>query len=129
MICAGTGIAPFAGMIRQNRGRTIDLFFGIRHPEKDYYYRSAIDEWVGDGRLSGYFPAFSRHERRTYVQDQLRDASSLVEERLRAGARVMVCGSSRMAHAVAQEIDAIAAMLNTSVAELRQHGRYLEDVY
>ncbi|HEX9856855.1 MAG TPA: N-acetylglucosamine transferase, partial [Paracoccaceae bacterium] len=134
MIGAGTGIAPFAGMIRQNHtgkgpARPLELFFGLRHPERDFYYREAIADWQQDGRLTGFYPAFSRHEGRSYVQDQLRAAAEQMAARLRAGATVMVCGSSRMAQAVAHEIDAIAATIGTSVAELRQRGRYLEDIY
>jgi sulfite reductase alpha subunit-like flavoprotein len=41
----------------------------------------------------------------------------------------MVCGSSNMARAVADEIDEIAAGIGSSVSELRQRGRYLEDTY
>lgn len=134
MIGAGTGIAPFAGMIRANNPQKgavggMDLFFGLRHPEHDYYYRDAIDEWLKDGRLDRFHPAFSRHEGKAYVQDRLREAAEHLAERLRAGATIMVCGSTRMARAVAHEIDTIAAGLGTSVAELRQSGRYLEDIY
>jgi len=41
----------------------------------------------------------------------------------------MVCGSSHMAQAVAQEIDTISASIGLSLKELRQYGRYLEDIY
>lgn len=129
MIGAGTGIAPFAGMIRGNRNRPMELFFGLRHPEHDFYYRDAIDEWQQDGRLSAFHPAFSRHGEKTYVQDRLRASHHTLAEHLKQGATVMVCGSSRMAHAVAQEIDAIAAGIGLSIAELRNRGRYLEDIY
>lgn len=129
MIGAGTGIAPFAGMIRGNRKQRVELFFGLRHPEHDFYYRDAIGEWQEDGRLAAFHPAFSRHGEKTYVQDRLRASAHSLAEHLKQGATVMVCGSSRMAHAVAHEIDAIAAGIGLSIAELRQSGRYLEDIY
>lgn len=129
MIGAGTGIAPFAGMIRNNRNRPMELFFGLRHPDFDFYYRAAIEEWQRDGRLSGFYAAYSRHDDEAYVQDRLRGAGDRVAQHLLQGATIMVCGSSRMASAVAQEIDTISASIGTSLAELRQRGRYLEDIY
>ncbi|MCP5076464.1 MAG: hypothetical protein GY951_00160 [Psychromonas sp.] len=129
MIGAGTGIAPFAGMIRRNRKQPMELFFGLRHPEHDFYYRDAIDEWLNDGRLSGFHAAYSRHDDQVYVQDRLRGASDVVTQHLHQGATIMVCGSSRMAQAVAQEIDSISASIGLSIEELRLRGRYLEDIY
>ena len=130
MIGAGTGIAPFAGMIRANaRRRPMDLFFGLRHPESDFYWETAIADWRANGELSAFYPAFSRHDGKTYVQDRLRETAPSVSERLRAGGTVMVCGSVRMAQAVAYEIETIARSLGTSVAELKADGRYLEDIY
>jgi sulfite reductase (NADPH) flavoprotein alpha-component len=134
MIGAGTGIAPFAGMIRQNQGRKsrhrpMELFFGLRHPERDFYYRDAIAQWQQDSRLARFHPAYSRHEERSYVQDRLRAAAQTVSAQLQAGATIMVCGSSNMARAVADEIDEIAAGIGSSESELRQRGRYLEDTY
>ena len=58
-------------------------------------------------KFTGFHPAFSRHGEFTYVQDRLRDAEETVAQHLLQGATVMVCGSSRMAQAVAQEIDTI----------------------
>jgi sulfite reductase (NADPH) flavoprotein alpha-component len=129
MIGAGTGIAPFAGMIRKNRKQSIELFFGLRHCDHDFYYQSGIEQWQNDGRLSGFHPAFSRADKPAYVQDRLRDASDSVAQHLHQGATVMVCGSSRMAQSVAQEIDTICATVGLSLNELRLSGRYLEDIY
>lgn len=129
MIGAGTGIAPFAGMIRRNRNQPMELFFGLRHPDCDFYYRDAIKEWLNDGRLSGFHCAYSRHDDHVYVQDRLRSASDIVAQHLHQGATVMVCGSSRMARAVAQEIDTISTSIGLSLEELRLDGRYLEDIY
>ncbi|WP_028469354.1 PepSY domain-containing protein [Neptunomonas japonica] len=129
MIGAGTGIAPFAGMIRKNSKQPMELFFGLRHADHDFYYRDAIMQWCSDGRLSGFHPAFSRHQDCAYVQDKLRAAEDVIAQLLHQGATVMVCGSSRMASAVAQEIDIISANIGLSLNELRSCGRYLEDIY
>lgn len=63
------------------------------------------------------------------MQDRLHETVPSVAGRLRAGGPVIVCGSVRMAHAVAAEIETIARSPGTSVAELKAKGRYLEDVY
>ncbi len=129
MIGAGTGIAPFAGMIRDSNKQKIELFFGLRHPDCDFYYRNDIEEWLRDGRLTGFHPAFSRCDDNAYVQDRLRSASNTVAQHLNQGATIMVCGSSRMAKAVAEEIEIISATIGLSLHELRLSGRYLEDIY
>lgn len=129
MIGAGTGVAPFVGMIRRNRRAPIDLFFGLRQTDADFYWRRDLMAWLADGRLAGLHPAMSREGDRQYVQHRLRVQADLVAQRLRAGGTIMVCGSVQMARAVATEIDSIAGGLGLSVADLRSRGRYLEDIY
>jgi sulfite reductase (NADPH) flavoprotein alpha-component len=132
MIGAGTGVAPFAGMIRANKRGPIDLFFGLRHPDSDFYYAADFPRWQQAGQMTQLTTAVSRPDaapRRAYVQDRLRDATDHLRARLNAGATVMVCGSGAMATAVAQEIDIIAQSLGSSVSDLRKRGRYLEDIY
>lgn len=129
MIGAGTGIAPFAGMIRANTGTKLSLYQGLRHPDQDHYFAQDIAAWCDGGQLHAYHPAFSRHQGKTYVQDLVRQKAADVAADLQAGGTVMVCGSLAMAEAVAREIDHIAQTIGGSVAQLRQQGRYLEDIY
>lgn len=130
MVGAGTGIAPFAGMIRHNSAnRPIELFWGNRHPKSDYFYQNEIQEWMSDGRLSGFHPAFSRTENGIYVQDQLSANVELLHDRMRQGATVMVCGGQNMADAVRMKFDVLASQIGISIAELRRSNRYLEDIY
>lgn len=129
MIGAGTGIAPFAGMIRNNTRREIDLFWGNRHPASDFYYEDDIETWLADGRLKGFYPAFSRIENGIYVQERLKAEHDLLARHLNQNAVIMVCGGQNMASAVRVEIDALAKKTGTSLAELRKRKRYLEDIY
>jgi len=129
MIGAGTGVAPFAGMIRHNTHQKMTLYQGIRHPEQDHYFACDISAWCKGGQLRGYHPAFSRHDGKTYVQDLLRKNASDIAQDLQVGGIVMVCGSLAMASAVATEIDIIAQTTGSSLADMRQGGRYLEDIY
>ena len=46
LIGAGTGIAPLAGMIRNNARRLpVHLFFGMRHPASDFLYGEELSAW------------------------------------------------------------------------------------
>lgn len=130
MVGAGTGIAPFAGMIRANRRRRpIELFFGFRHPDADYYWRDDLAGWQAEGRLAALHTAVSRTVPPAYVQDRIRERAADIRVALRRGATVMVCGGTEMARAVAREVELIAGSVGTSVADLRARGRYLEDIY
>lgn len=130
MVGAGTGIAPFTGMIRHNAsGRPIDLFWGGRHPEADALYADEITGWLSAERLDRFAPAWSRNDPAAYVQDQLRAQRPHLIARLKAGASIMVCGGSAMAAAVRKEIDILAAEVGLSADELKRRNRYLEDVY
>lgn len=130
MIGAGTGIAPFAGMIRNNKKSVpIDLFWGNRHPNMDFLYEHAIQGWLADSRLANFYPAFSRIPSGSYVQDQVRAHSTHILTRLKQRATIMVCGGTAMAEGVREEIEMIAAQLGSTVNQLKRSGRYLEDTY
>lgn len=130
MIGAGTGIAPFTGMIRQNAPtRAVDLFWGGRDPANDALYGEEISDWADEGRLHLFEAAWSRLDPKAYVQDRIRHRRAHLTERLAAGATIMVCGGAAMARAVRDEFDILAAELGTSVPELKRQNRYREDVY
>ena len=130
LIGAGTGIAPFTGMIRHNTPRrSLDLYWGGRHPQKDALYSGDINDWIQTDRLHRFGPAWSRADPSVYVQDRIRDDRTRLIDRLQSGATIMVCGGTAMATAVRSEIDILAAEIGLSVHELKRRNRYLEDVY
>lgn len=130
MVGAGTGMAPFTGMIRHNRsGRPVDLFWGGRHPDSDALYHSEISDWLMQEKLARAELAWSRGDHKQYVQDRIRAERSHLIERLRAGATIMVCGGAAMAAAIREEISVLAAETGLSLEELKRRNRYLEDIY
>ena len=130
LIGAGTGIAPFTGMIRHNAPRrSVDLYWGGRDPHQDALYAGDIKDWLQAKRLRRFDPAWSRGATGAYVQDRIRDDRTHLIDRLQAGATIMVCGGTAMATAVRNEIDILAAEIGLSVQELKRRNRYLEDVY
>ncbi|MFN7177913.1 MAG: FAD-binding oxidoreductase, partial [Thermaurantiacus sp.] len=81
LIGAGTGIGPLAGFVRGNaRRRPIHLFFGMRHPDSDFFYGEELATWQDEGRLSRLVAAVSRGARPHYVQDALRGEAAEVAE-------------------------------------------------
>lgn len=103
MICAGSGVAPFRGFvqeraIRRRRGEVVGpalLFFGCRHPDRDWLYRDEFAAWEGEGVVD-VRPAFSRApvDGVRHVQDRVRADAWEVALLVRAGARVYVCGDA-----------------------------------
>lgn len=115
-IAAGAGLAPFRGFI-QERARMIAsgrknlapalLFFGCRSPDRDDLYREELDEWQKLGAVD-VRRAYSRKPEESegckYVQDRmLKDREDLLEV-WQKGAKVFVCGSSRVGEAVKEAI-------------------------
>ena len=130
LIGAGTGIGPLAGLIRGNgRRRPVHLFFGIRHPDSDFFYGEDFPAWKEDGRLTGLVTAVSRGPQPHHVQDALRNEATQVAELIRNGARVMVCGGRDMAAGVAEALAEILAPAGLTPAVLKAEERYVEDVY
>ncbi|MCO5066396.1 MAG: PepSY domain-containing protein [Rhizobiaceae bacterium] len=130
LIGAGTGIGPLAGFIRANASRRpIHLFFGMRHPGSDFFYREELDAWAAEGRLSGLSTAVSRGARPRYVQDALSANHLDLVRAIREGARVMVCGGRQMAAGVTEAMTQMLEPLGMSPAMLKAEGRYVEDVY
>ncbi len=154
MIGPGTGVAPFRGFVQhlikqaETAGQKLAqiwpngdaplLFFGCRHPERDFLYR---DEWqaldaAGDIRL---ITAFSRAQsEKVYVQHRLRDEAALIWNRLERGAQFFICGdATHMAGDVEHALlDIIATQGGKSPEEARAYlnavahaGRYHKDVW
>ncbi len=128
LIGAGTGVGPLAGFIRQNSTkRPIHLWFGARHPDSDLFYGPELTDWTKEGRLTALHTAFSRHGRKIYVQDALRENADTLRGLIAAGAKIMVCGGRDMASGVRDALGDILTPLGA--ADLKLHGRYVEDVY
>lgn len=131
LIGAGTGVAPLAGFIRRNDKQVpMHLYFGGRNPEQDFFFDSDIHSWLDQHRLASLQTAFSRvPDGGGHVQDALRRDAAHVRELLADGAIVRVCGSRPMGLGVAEALDEILAPLRLSVRQLREKGRYAEDLF
>jgi len=85
MVGPGTGLAPFRGFIqersyRSKKGETLGdavLFFGCRHPDKDYLYREELEEYSSKGIITHLSLAFSREtDEKVYVQHKMMEGEN-----------------------------------------------------
>ncbi|KAK8075467.1 hypothetical protein PG997_010130 [Apiospora hydei] len=149
MLAAGSGIAPMRAFIQeraalQQQGTKLGpalLYFGCRHPDKDYLYRSELEAWQATGVVE-IIPCFSRPGDGTAGR-HVPDALWAERERIwvlfrEEGARVYVCGSAaRLGMSSAEtwrriwrketgksEIEALEWL-----EQMRNEHRYTSDVY
>jgi sulfite reductase (NADPH) flavoprotein alpha-component len=143
MVGPGTGVAPFRAFLHHRRkhgftGRTW-LFFGERHAQCDFLYRSEFESFVAGHELSRIDTAFSRDQhQKIYVQHRMLEAGKEIWSWLLDGAVIYVCGdATHMAKDVDAALQAIIAKhgrRSAAQAQLEMHalaadGRYLRDVY
>lgn len=146
MIGPGTGLAPFRGFLEARRalkeaGEPLGpaaLFFGCRHPDKDFLYREELESAASDG-LTDLYTAFSRQgPERVYVQDILRQQSDAIWPMIEAGAHIYVCGDGAsmepdvkrtLAKLHAEKRDTSFAEAEAWMEDMASAGRYVLDVW
>ncbi|KAF4344599.1 NADPH reductase TAH18 [Fusarium beomiforme] len=108
-IATGTGLAPIRALIHERLANSspgpMNLFFGNRNREADYFFQQELDATVRDGHLN-IFLAFSRDQRnKIYVQDRLREEAKRIEEVILDNGIFCVCGgSTKMADAAKKAV-------------------------
>jgi cytochrome P450/NADPH-cytochrome P450 reductase len=100
MIGPGTGLAPFRGFLQQraaqkaagaNLGPAM-LFFGCRHPDRDFLYANELKALAANG-ITELHTAFSRNEGpKTYVQHLVAEQKDKVWSLIEQAAIIYVCG-------------------------------------
>lgn len=106
----------------------VDVFFGCRHKDHDWLYRSEMQEFEKEGVITKLHTAFSRDGDRQYVQDAMRSnvecATRLVELIMDKEASVYVCGDG---NAMAKDVQAtIVELLSNRLGGLDEAKVYLE---
>lgn len=138
MIGPGTGVAPFRSFVQQLclKGGPAPslvpmLFFGCRHREKDFLYRTELQELHDNGDIK-LITAFSRDQKhKIYVQDRLQEQRHCISEYVQAGGYIYVCGDARhMAVAVDQVLrEILVQTCSVTLEQVASEGRYLRDVW
>lgn len=107
LVCAGSGIAPFRGIMREKMylhennmenpyGKLI-FFYGIRRPNEDFLFRDEFVE-AGKKRLCKAYMAYSqKNDSKMYCQDLLRKKFKEAVDVLSSDkGNVYVCGMTKM---------------------------------
>mmetsp|Transcript_952 Transcript_952/g.2413 ORF Transcript_952/g.2413 Transcript_952/m.2413 type:complete len:145 (+) Transcript_952:1952-2386(+) len=131
MMGAGTGVAPYVAFlqdreIRRATGEAV-LFFGCRHEDKDFLYKTELERWADEGSVELY-TAFSRDtEKKVYIQHRMEEHSDRVWKLIDSGAHLYVCGdANQMAGDVHKALRRIIS--NGAAISDEEAGAYLEDL-
>ena len=143
MIGPGTGIAPFRSFLAHRDATGAEgknwLFFGEQHFVLDFYYQTEIQEWITTGVLTKLDTAFSRdQEQKIYVQDRIRQKGKELNQWLKNGANLYICGQKypmstdvqqTIVEVIAEERNISIEQANLVLEELETAGKYQKDVY
>ena len=131
LIANGTGIAPFLGMIKENKKAKIHLFWGGRSKKSFEIYNKSILEALENKKLTSINIIYSQEEKeKKYVQDILNNHIELVVKILKNKNHILICGSLKMQEGVENVLDLIAKnKLNSSVKKLKENNLIKVDCY
>lgn len=109
LIANGTGIAPFLGMIQENK-KCIPtrLYAGFRYDNSlTQGYADFGSKQIENGYLEKLELAFSREENARYVMDLIRMDADYFASLLASGGYIMICGSLAMQQDVEKVLNEI----------------------
>ncbi len=146
MIGAGTGVAPYRAFMQeieeQGDERDSWLIFGNPHQRTDFLYQREWLKWRDQGLLSRIDVAFSRDQpEKYYVQHVISEQAERLNDWMKRGAVVYVCGCLAMGHEVERAIAQALARARTGESEpgseqlaevlsgLRRERKLLKDLY
>ncbi|WP_200974533.1 PepSY domain-containing protein [Echinicola sp. 20G] len=134
MICNGTGIAPFVGMMSQNINKVpMFLFAGFRRRTKMAMEIEKLAKIsMQEGGLTKSNFAYSREENRPnlYVMDLINSDEVIVSELLNQGGVIMICGSLAMQASVENTLDEICKrQLELGLDFFKKKGQIRTDCY
>ncbi len=132
MIANGTGIAPFLGMIHENKRKTeCHLYCGFRNEtEMIRTHQIFAQDQMSKGKLKSSHIAFSREQNRCYVMDLIKRDADFFTELLQSNGTIMICGSLVMQQDVEKILDRILLMnTNYNLEYFKLKGQILTDCY
>jgi sulfite reductase (NADPH) flavoprotein alpha-component len=132
LISNGTGIAPFLGMIEQNKTKTeTHLYSGFRmETETVSGYKKFTAEMIQKQKLQSFHLALSREAEHFYVMDLIKRDADFFIELLKENGVIMICGSLAMQKDVESILDKLCLERNAkSITDYRENGQLLTDCY
>ncbi|TDW47858.1 sulfite reductase (NADPH) flavoprotein alpha-component [Flavobacterium sp. 270] len=131
-ISNGTGIAPFLGMIEQNKAKTeIHLYSGFRMETPTLLaYKKFAGVMMQKQHLEHFHVALSREAEHIYVMDLINRDAKFFIELLHEGGVIMICGSLQMQNDVEKILDELCLTSNSkNLTEYKNNGQILTDCY
>ncbi|MCP2028397.1 sulfite reductase (NADPH) flavoprotein alpha-component [Flavobacterium sp. HSC-32F16] len=131
-ISNGTGIAPFLGMIEQNKAKKeIQLYSGFRMETPTLLaYKKFAGIMIQKEHLDHFHVALSREAEHIYVMDLIKRDTAFFIGLLKRGGVIMICGSLAMQKDVEMILDELCLANGIkSLSEYKQNGQLLTDCY
>ena len=132
LISNGTGIAPFLGMIEQNRKKTeTHLYSGFRmETETVSGYKKFSEEMIQKQKLTSFHLALSREAEHIYVIDLIKRDTAFFIDLLQQDGVIMICGSIAMQTDVETILDELFLKNGIkSISYYKNNGQLLTDCY
>ncbi len=131
MISNGTGIAPFLGMIDENRKKIpVQLYCGFRTRASFALYQPYLDQQQQNGHIKAVHLTLSREEAREYVSHRILANGEMIFQALKSGAIIMICGSLSMQKDTMEALNIICKDYNYfTAAYLEERGQIVSDCY
>ncbi|UUC43902.1 PepSY domain-containing protein [Flavobacterium cerinum] len=130
MISNGTGIAPFLGMLDENKNADCYLYCGFRGEASFALYNESIDGYLSKLQLKEVHIAYSREGEKQYVKDLLARDSEFIAATLKSGGVIMICGSLAMQQNVTALLEVICSeQNNVELGYYQSHDQILTDCY
>ncbi len=131
LISNGTGIAPFLGMIAENKKKVaVQLYCGFRTQDSFNLYQPFLKEQIASQQLNRYQLALSREARKQYVSHLIQKDETSIWQVLSSGGILMICGSLSMQKDVLIVLENISRKFNGADIETYQNnGQILTDCY
>ncbi|NRR90715.1 PepSY domain-containing protein [Winogradskyella undariae] len=132
LIANGTGIAPFLGMINDNKKqKNIHLFWGGRTKTSLELYAGLLEEAKKQQKLNQLQIAFSQEQaEKIYVQDLLIQNEEFIAKHFQQNGVVMICGAIAMQNRVLEVLNNITTeQLNKPLSTFESNGQIKMDCY
>lgn len=132
LISNGTGIAPFLGMIEQNKKKiAIHLYCGFRNATETVLgYKKFASDSIQKKQLQSFHLALSREAEHYHVMDLIKRDADFFTDLLIQGGVVMICGSLAMQKDVESVLNELCLAKTTkSISDYKANGQVLTDCY
>jgi sulfite reductase (NADPH) flavoprotein alpha-component len=132
LISNGTGIAPFLGMIEQNKIKAeTHLYSGFRmETETVLSYKKFASEMIQKKQLESFHLALSREAEHFYVMDLIQRDAAFFVDLLQQGGVIMICGSLAMQKDVELILEKLCLEKNVkNLSEFKANRQILTDCY